>query len=537
MAEQSFLATARVLGGGHQPPTARPEHRGDRAATQGGTGYARAALEAETERVSSAANGSRNHTLNRAAFSLGQLVAGGALDRGLVVRELTAAAQLVGLSDQETVATIASGLTSGALKPRTVPEPTPGWNLGTPMTPWPALNHGRHAASDEPTVPGYDNLPEPPDDDPGEPGSATPIYDELTQWYISKERARRAANRIVDAEEAAGADPGDTWAERTQVGGSFVLDMPSTPPSVWGNGEAIGWAQGEALMICGPAGVGKTTVAVQLVAGRLGLGSGHLLDLPIQAGSGRVLYLAMDRPPQISRAMARLFSADDREILDDRLVVWKGPPPYDLARHPDTLVRMCEQAGADTVIVDSLKDGVLRLSDDESGGGYNAARQKALIAGVEVIELHHQRKAGGDNKKPSKLDDVYGSTWITAGAGSVMVLWAEPGDVIVELIHLKQPMEPVGPLRLLHDHRTGRSSIFHQTDLLAQARIQGRVGITVKVAAVCMFEVDEPNANQREKARYRLEKFVTDGYLVRQPGTGPTAEARYFLAEGIDVPR
>ena len=41
-----------------------------------GTLYGAAALEAETERVRAAPQGQRNHTLNRAAFALGQLEAG-----------------------------------------------------------------------------------------------------------------------------------------------------------------------------------------------------------------------------------------------------------------------------------------------------------------------------------------------------------------------------------------------------------------------------------------------------------------------------
>jgi len=88
-----------------------------------GVGYARTALEQEVNRVLSAANGTRNHSLNRAAFSLGQLVAGGELDRSLVEQELTRAAQLVGLSPTEIVNTIRSGLDAGAQHPRTVPPP------------------------------------------------------------------------------------------------------------------------------------------------------------------------------------------------------------------------------------------------------------------------------------------------------------------------------------------------------------------------------------------------------------------------------
>lgn len=89
-----------------------------------GTGYAQTALVQEAARVRAAPEGTRNDALNRAAFSLGQLVAGGALTDAEVRAELTAAASIAGLDDRETEKTIRSGLQSGADSPRTVPERT-----------------------------------------------------------------------------------------------------------------------------------------------------------------------------------------------------------------------------------------------------------------------------------------------------------------------------------------------------------------------------------------------------------------------------
>src|SRR5262249_46047766 len=57
-------------------------------------------------------------------------------------------------------------------------------------------------------------------------------------------------------------------------GASFVLDVPDLPPAVWGVGGDVLWAEGEACMIAAPQGVGKTTLAHQLVRARLGLQSG-----------------------------------------------------------------------------------------------------------------------------------------------------------------------------------------------------------------------------------------------------------------------
>ena len=81
-----------------------------------------AALGAETEAVRRLVEGQRNHGLNRAAFCLGTLVAGGELAEDLVCRELLTAALAVGLGESEARRTINSGLRAGAGHPRTVPE-------------------------------------------------------------------------------------------------------------------------------------------------------------------------------------------------------------------------------------------------------------------------------------------------------------------------------------------------------------------------------------------------------------------------------
>src|SRR6266508_111514 len=85
--------------------------------------YAQAALQREAATVRAAAPGSCNHTLNRAAFNLGQLVAAGLLDVDQVRQVLLDAAlqaPAAGHADRErkATATITSGLRGGAAKPR-----------------------------------------------------------------------------------------------------------------------------------------------------------------------------------------------------------------------------------------------------------------------------------------------------------------------------------------------------------------------------------------------------------------------------------
>lgn len=88
----------------------------------GGGGYATAALQREADEVRRAPEGRRNHTLNAAAFSVGQLVAGGALAEETARAVLLDAARTVGLGRVESERTVASGFRAGAASPRGVPE-------------------------------------------------------------------------------------------------------------------------------------------------------------------------------------------------------------------------------------------------------------------------------------------------------------------------------------------------------------------------------------------------------------------------------
>lgn len=80
----------------------KPRRATKRPSEGGGTGgYSEAALKLEYSNVAGADEGTRNHNLNVAGFNLGQLVAAGELDYGLVVRELTSAALQAGLTERE----------------------------------------------------------------------------------------------------------------------------------------------------------------------------------------------------------------------------------------------------------------------------------------------------------------------------------------------------------------------------------------------------------------------------------------------------
>jgi len=350
---------------------------------------------------------------------------------------------------------------------------------------------------------------------------------------VGEKKKHQPAPEVDPAEEMRAVVQGA--ARRARVdGATFVLDSQVDVSAVWGEGDLVAWSQGEPLLINGPAGVGKTTIAQQLALARLGLRS-EVLGMPVAPDDRAVLYVAADRPTQAARSMRRMVGEEHRQALAERLIVWRGPLPHTLNRVPEVLVMMAEEMGAGTVIIDSLKDVATKLSDEETGTDVNRALQLVCLAGVEVLALHHQRKRQQGAERPKSLDDVYGSTFLTAGAGSVLLVWGRAGDAVVELSHLKQPVDTIGPLTLLHDHDRGLTVVQDQVDLLAVVRTSN--GLTAQGAARALFQTDSPKANEIERARRRLERLCVEGLAHRaEPkmgGEGGSEAARYWATDGL----
>ena len=87
-----------------------------------GSAYGLALLRGELNQLRLAKAGSRNHSLNRAAFAVGQVVAGGELEEAHARSELLRLALSIGLPEPEARQTIDSGFTAGAREPRSAPH-------------------------------------------------------------------------------------------------------------------------------------------------------------------------------------------------------------------------------------------------------------------------------------------------------------------------------------------------------------------------------------------------------------------------------
>ena len=317
------------------------------------------------------------------------------------------------------------------------------------------------------------------------------------------------------------------YARHLHPGGQWVSHAGRAVPALWGSGDSVAWAEGESLMLAGPTGVGKSTIATQLVAARVGLRR-EVLGMPVRVDPRGVLVLAMDRPRQLARLYRLAFGEDSWTLLDDRLTIWEGPPPADLARAPGMLLELAQRSGRGTVVVDSLKDAAIPLSDEAVGGGWNRARQGLLTEGIELVELHHLVKRGAGGGRPDSLADVYGSGWLTSGAGSVFIIDGAAGDSLVTLTHVKQPAEVVGPIHAQHDHTRVVSRVAGRPDLLA---ILARRGGSIAGDLAGEFkETTEPTKADKEATRRTLDGLVAQG-LAEQCGTGVRGGKQYTLTD------
>ncbi len=274
-------------------------------------------------------------------------------------------------------------------------------------------------------------------------------------------------------------------ALRHVLGGEFVFGEDEVSDALWGNGDQILWAPGESLMLAGGIGAGKSTVLQQLIFHGIGILDGPFLGYNVNFRPGTVVgYIAADRPKQVRRSMRRMVPPLYLELANARLDVWRGPLPFELVKADvGALADFVDDRGWDIVAIDSLKDVASNVSEDSPGLAINSQFQELLARDKELIFNHHDRKSGeGKKRRTTRLDDVYGSRWLTGGVGSTVYLDGEPGSDTVDMVHLKQPAEVVGPFTLRHDHAAG-TTVVEGAPVITRSRAP-KSGVPEVVAAL-----------------------------------------------------
>lgn len=242
-----------------------------------------------------------------------------------------------------------------------------------------------------------------------------------------------------------------------------VLDFVAAGPDptqtcIWGNavpGGTMAWAENQGVIIAGPPGTGKSTIALQVILRRVGILGGDVLGMPVVETEQPLVYLALDRADQIRQSIRRMVPTTAADEAIRRLLMIDNLPPTVDLRQVETLIGWLRGMGAGGVVIDSAKDLGFDLNDSSEGQAFNFMVQATLRAGIQILVTHHSRKVPRGDRKPLTLNDLHGSQWVAAGAGSVIMLDGEAGPKPKRLVHVKPLTVPMLPLALTMNHDTG----------------------------------------------------------------------------------
>lgn len=194
-------------------------------------------------------------------------------------------------------------------------------------------------------------------------------------------------------------------------------------------------------IISGPPDVGKSQFTIRL-AEKLARGERFLQWMPSRPL--KILLVSMEMPHEELLYLMENMHIERTEVLHENMLVM--PLGYSLRLGNKAaqaeLAAVVDEYRPDGIIFDSLSVGV---SDDLNSDKimldvYNYVHE-VLRAHFScfVWFIHHNRKAQIGNKKPNKLEDLYGSVFIGTGVTTGVLLWpgATQGTIEVNCLKLR----------------------------------------------------------------------------------------------------
>jgi hypothetical protein len=379
----------------------------------GATGYAIAALNQETLYVSTALEGTRNDTLNKAAFNMAQLVAGGQLPPALVVAELTAAARANGLDAVEITRTLQSALPAGEKMPRQqVPDETEAWLNSLPQ--------GRKAVDNIPEfIPAPSNVGEnhatPPETGPAAPETAQPapngpayqeqLFNRDVALELHREHVKDTAKRMLKAEREAG------QGKPRMIGLSAFLEEPDEDVE-YRITEV--WPTGGRVVFAAQYKAGKST-AVGNVIRSLADGDPFLGQFTA-APAGRIVLIDNELDQRTLRRWLRdqgIHNTDAVTLIPLRGMVGSFDILDDETRRNWAAAIATQKP--DVIILDCLRPvlDALGLSEDKDAGRFLVAFDSLLhtSGATEALVVHHMGHGGERSRGDSRILDWPDATW------------------------------------------------------------------------------------------------------------------------------
>jgi hypothetical protein len=220
------------------------------------------------------------------------------------------------------------------------------------------------------------------------------------------------------------------------------------------------------FLLFGPPGIGKTQFSLDF-AERVALGQPFLeREVPEAFKIGFIeLEMGLVDTKYFVANQAQSYTEEELDQLEKNLLIMPlGEPLYlNQEREQVFVEEWIADNKLDGVIFDSLGSTTDELSDE--------SRVKSVMDWNDRIRqrhncftwfVHHNRKASGDNKKPNKLDDLYGNRYITARATTVYCLWNGENDSSLTAIPLKVRLAARPPISSVY--RDGKLHFTQKKD-------------------------------------------------------------------------
>jgi hypothetical protein len=442
------------------------------------TAYGLVALAGEVEKVRTAVQGTRNHTLNTAAVKMGGLIAAGAIDEHTVYEALGAADG--GLDYKATRDTLRSGLDYGMSQARAIPERISTWpesaaaGIAGPPSDDPFSAHyvdsaairsppgPMMAAGPSPTAP---NVASPTSDAPSKPSLADlvrerlPLIDWFTLWA---------------------ADSAEEWIVEPLLPARRMIAIYS-PPKV-----------GKSLLLL--------EMAVAISRGTQVLG--HTIDRP-----RRVLYVDFENDPE-GDIRPRLVNMGVEPFDLENLCYLSYPSisKLDTEQGAAELVAAVQTYGCEVVVIDTVSRAI-GGEENENDTWLKFYRHTGLEMkrlGVAVIRLDHTGKdetkgQRGGSAKSGDVDAVWRMARLTDGNDGQAETFRlvceanrfpiEPGQKLLTFTRMESPLRHVvkatgsreavvhACISYLDDNDDGRG---YSAALLAEVRAGGVPGAAEK---------------------------------------------------------
>jgi hypothetical protein len=366
-------------------PKSRPTQAGD------GTRYGLQALDNECQAILSAPDGGKHDTLNRAAFSIGGLVAAGELAEGPALQALASA--LAGIASRcedypAAQKTLGAAFRAGMAKPREAP---------------PRLIRRvvEEYAPTRPEPPPLDHAPE--------HWSAEPDF-EPPSSVLESERVAPSAGKSP------------LWVDRAAFNAAAIPRRPWAVPGYL--------MRGSVTVLSGQGAGGKSSLVVRWT---INAATGQAIGQFAPSATLKVVNYNTedDRDEQQRRYSAALkASGHDLDVMQN--IIRCGPEDVGTLFERDQatgrisptaamaqLEELCVSSGADVLFCDPLAE--LHNAEENDNTAMRAVvaafRSLAKRLNIAVVILHHDRKG---NNSPGDMDRVRGASAIS-GAVRVML--------------------------------------------------------------------------------------------------------------------